>query len=499
MRSAASFLALPASLLFFISTAPSSVASHELQWPYNIPPHIKYYPEDEALVKRELAVQQRLQVQPALGVRKMSADPDEKFYLDYWSFDVSDDDHNFDSWTNTSASHLLHPCTPLHNNNTLPKSPRHVPLSFWNRSPFNKRDFQCPSGTNSCSAIGYPDSCCPTSETCQVVQDTGFGNIGCCPAGNTCAGSIASCSAGQTACPSNLGGGCCIAGYACQDVGCVYTGTATVLVTPSPSSTYRASTTTITLTTIITPSVPSASPTTVTLTTTVVPIPSPETSSSSIVTPTSSTKTITSIVHTTISNVETCSPGFKSCPISLGGGCCSTDRACGTGAVCPALSSTDTPNAPVRPTTDTTTTTAAATTITGVGCPTGFYACSAYYQGGCCQIGRDCAKTNCPAVASTTLVSGSGITIVAPTGNGISTANLATGACANGWQTCAASNGGGCCPGGYACGASCTGTASGIGGSVTGKEAPQSNAVSMSTRCLGRVALVGVVMVIALY
>ena len=429
----------------------------------------------------------------------MSADPDEKFYLDYWSFEGETDAHNFNSWTNTSSLRTLEPCVALHTNKSLPIASRHLPFSLWVRSLLDKRDFQCPSGTNACSAIGYPNSCCPTGETCQIVPDTGLGNVGCCPAGETCAGSLSSCSAGQTACPNNPGGGCCIAGYTCLDVGCVYTGTATVVITPVP-----ASTTTLTLTTVITPSVTSASPITVTSTTVLVPVPTTTSTSSSIYTTTttstsifistSSEYTTTSTTHTTINNEITCSSGYKSCPASLGGGCCPTDRACASGAYCPALSSTNTPNAPYRPTTDTTATTAASsisTTIAGAGCPTGFYACSAYYQGGCCQVGRDCSKTNCPTTASTTLVSGNGITIAAPTGNGISTAIL-SGVCATGWQSCAATDGGGCCPAGYACGTSCTATASGGGGSVTAKEAPQSGAISMhGTLRLGGIAVLG--------
>jgi progranulin len=477
-----SVFALPASLLLLIARAPVRVASQELEWPYNLPPHIKYYPQDEALVKREISLQQKLQQQPAVGVKKMSTNPDEKFYLDYWTFGPETDDHNFNSWTNASL-HELQPCTPLHNNKTLPKAPRNIPFSLWTRSPFDKGDFQCPSGTNACTAIGYPNSCCPTGETCQIVQDTGLGNVGCCPAGSTCAGSLSSCSAGQTGCPSDQGGGCCIAGYGCFEEGCVYTGTATVLVTPSPISTLIPSTTTLTITTVITPSVSSALPTTVTSTTVIVtePLPSSTFTSTSkvIIVPTSSSRTtVTSTIHTTVSNEGyTCSPGYKSCPASLGGGCCSTDRGCGA-EFCPALSSTNTPYPPVRGTTDTTTTTAAPTTIPGAGCPTGFYACSAYYQGGCCQVGRDCAKTNCPTSASTTLVSGSVATIVAPTGSGISTAIL-SGVCATGWRSCLSSNGGGCCPIGYSCGMDCTATASGGGGNVVGKEPPESNAMSV--------------------
>ena len=51
--------------------------------------------------------------------------------------------------------------------------------------------------------------------------------------------------------------------------------------------------------------------------------------------------------------------------------------------------------------------------------------------------------------------------MVAPTGTGV--VPVTTGAsCATGWFNCAAGEGGGCCPSGYACGVSCTATASGV-------------------------------------
>jgi hypothetical protein len=109
------------------------------------------------------------------------------------------------------------------------------------------------------------------------------------------------------------------------------------------------------------------------------------------------------------------------------------------------------------------------------GCPTGFYACSAYYLGGCCQTGRNCDTTSCPpASVSTTLVSGSTLTIVAPSGSGITApASVLTGSCAQGWATCSADLGGGCCPSGYQCGeVSCAAVATGGGGSNVGKMPP---------------------------
>lgn len=54
---------------------------------------------------------------------------------------------------------------------------------------------------------------------------------------------------------------------------------------------------------------------------------------------------------------------------------------------------------------------------------------------------------------------------MAPTGSGIGSVGvpLGSGSCAQGWLTCAADNGGGCCPSGYRCGQSCTATATGAG------------------------------------
>lgn len=107
---------------------------------------------------------------------------------------------------------------------------------------------------------------------------------------------------------------------------------------------------------------------------------------------------------------------------------------------------------PARPTSLTTAT--HATTSRNDVCPTGFYACSAVYHGGCCQTGRNCDTTSCPTVASTTVVS-NGVTVVEPVATGESGRS---GSCAGGWFECAAAEGGGCCPLGFACGASCTAT-----------------------------------------
>lgn len=99
-------------------------------------------------------------------------------------------------------------------------------------------------------------------------------------------------------------------------------------------------------------------------------------------------------------------------------------------------------------------------------CPTGFYACSAVYQGGCCQTGRDCDTTSCPAITTRTAVSdGKTIVVPSPTLTGDS------GRCAQGWFSCADTAGGGCCPTGFACGSSCAATA---GSTTIAKTPPES-------------------------
>lgn len=444
--------ALPASLLLLIATSSTRVSAHELQWPYNLPPHVKYYPEDEALVRRNVEIQQKLQHQPAAGVRKMSDDPGEMFFLDYWSFAPSVDEHTASCnktaaqidrlrspHANDSLTVSFGPPFPLHSDKETshsPVIPRNLRFPFFKRSYLDRRGFQCPNGTAACTALN-PNVCCAFGETCQTVQDsnTGLGSVGCCPDGETCGGSLSTCPSGYTSCPYYPGGGCCIPGYSCYDVGCVLSSTATVYVAPTVTST----------------SIPTSSPTT----------PS-----------TTVTKTTSSISTT---HSSTCASGSQSCPPLLGGGCCPKNMVCGSPTCLPRSSRTGSLVPPYRPTSVNTTTATTHSLIPGAGCPTGYYACSAFYPGRCCQIGRDCSQTSCPTTASTLVVNSNSLTIIAPSGSGI-TGNLAgvTGTCAYGWYTCANTGGGGCCPSGYECGTSCTATASGGQGNVVSKTTPSS-------------------------
>jgi hypothetical protein len=140
---------------------------------------------------------------------------------------------------------------------------------------------------------------------------------------------------------------------------------------------------------------------------------------------------------------------------------------------------------PVRPTTDSQTTVTAMTTASASAsspsvCPTGFYACSAVYQGGCCRVGRNCDTTSCPAPSSTIVVNSGGVTIVVPAST--STA----GSCASGWSGCAASLGGGCCPSGFLCGSSCTASVSGTATTTVAKSQPGNGAAGRNKQDLYR-------------
>ncbi|KAI9811584.1 MAG: hypothetical protein M1827_005333 [Pycnora praestabilis] len=449
----------------------------------------------------------------------MGDDEGEKFFMEYWQFDEfgtkdkqslhvvrqgSDEgvvvrrkisterlqrrseEEVLEGYANSSITYSFMPPFSLHTNEQMSFN------SKWRRFrgdhiwPLQKRAFECPTGTSNCSAIGRPNSCCAQSETCQLITDTGLGDVGCCGQGLTCSGQVTACETGTISCPNNPGGGCCITNYSCVDVGCVLNSTVTAVVIATPSTLTTTSITPLTTTTAST-------------------IPSSTTSAP----PT--TSTAAAAVAATIP----CSSGYQTCAASLGGGCCPTDRACGS-MECPALpgatsstsaSNTTDANPAVRPTsgadTVTTTTSAAMSTITGTACPTGFYACSAYYQGGCCRVGRDCAPTSCPTFASDTIITSDGVTVVAPSGAAGASVNMASSEpapssgtisatsaaagiattsasvvkgehCAAGWFSCAGSANGGCCPTGYTCGtATCSATVTGAGN--VGKIAPTEN------------------------
>lgn len=153
-----------------------------------------------------------------------------------------------------------------------------------------------------------------------------------------------------------------------------------------------------------------------------------------------------------------------------------SDRQCATGSRCPAKTTSGL-QPPDRPTSDTTSTyqteSSSSSSLPAGACPTGFYACKAFHQGGCCETDRDCDTTSCPPLGTTTVVNTDGVTVVAPTG--VAGADVPTGTCRSGWISCAASLSGGCCPTGYRCEVStCTADSSDVAGGF-GKIQPESS------------------------
>ncbi|ETS74874.1 hypothetical protein PFICI_13358 [Pestalotiopsis fici W106-1] len=267
------------------------------------------------------------------------------------------------------------------------------------------RDYSCPTNTESCESIGQPNYCCATGETCVEVEDQpDAGNVGCCPDGQTCGGTVGPCGSDSTACAAEVGGGCCISGFVCAQIGCIAS-TVTVITMTTTSSTVLSDSTAVT-TVVVTTS------------------PSIITTES---TSTSSTSTSSTIVSTSTASAT------------------DTDTTSTT---------TGTALPPWRPTSGSESNTI--TTTSADYCPTGFYACLATYGSGCCRTGRDCVTTSCPPISSTTITS-NGATIVVPASDVPTT--TATSTCASGWYLCGTAAGpvAGCCPSGYACGtASCT-------------------------------------------
>ncbi|KAI9819435.1 MAG: hypothetical protein M1832_003998 [Thelocarpon impressellum] len=471
------------SLLLLVSISGVQAATPAQQWPHNLAAHEKYWPEDGPNQRRDLSQQAPLH-KPAV-IKKMGGDEGEKFFMHYWEYESSQSvEAQVYHGGNTSErtlrpraeeyanSSMLLPFIPplrLHSQ-TSPNPHLERDRSFlsgrFGRS-LQQRDFKCPTGSADCADIGRPNTCCNQGEQCYIIPDTGFGDVGCCPPGKGCSGNLNNCDLGFTKCSDNLGGGCCIPKYVCVEIGCG----------PGPELASLLFTT-LTATTTKLSNPPTASP---------------------------STNTTSSTTTSARQSTTTCTSGFKSCPASLGGGCCREDRLCGA-AACPPTSAaspssgTVPPNAPVRPTGTTTAPSAPPSTVTGTDCPTGFYQCSAVYKGGCCRVGRDCDTASCPGTSST-LIASDGATVVvgggltAPPSSGPSTSASAaaatasgSGTCATGWFSCPASLSGGCCPSGFACGisncqATATATSGGpAGGSVTANVAKQSANAAVRTR-----------------
>ncbi|RKF74266.1 putative gpi anchored protein [Golovinomyces cichoracearum] len=377
----------------------------------NLKTFTTYRPKDYANRHKSSEKNTSKRVESArIGVMKMGLDEGEKFFPDYWLYEAARSvdhsrhsnlisrDNNGDSISNASMVPAFRAL--LQSDKESPENLEHgAKKDLESRSPasvlmkLQKRDFRCPIGTNDCSAIGYPNSCCPDSDTCFAIKDTGLGPVGCCRKGSNCGGTINECIAPNTGCSSSSGGGCCIRNYICARIGCTINPTMIV-------------STIVTVSTMISSS--------------------PETSIY--------TSISTLPIFTETSSTQSCHEGSNE------SGCISNSEG--------SIPGTATGDLPVRPTSFASPD--SSESLINSMCPTGFYACKAYHEGGCCRTGRNCEKTSCPPTISTSLVT-DGVTIVVPVGTGASTASP-SGTCAVGWSLCGADEGKGCCPSGWKCG-----------------------------------------------
>lgn len=239
----ATFQLMPASLLLLIATAPTSTRAINLPWPFDPITFWSGLRQEGAPVREGGASPVQSVARQPVALRKMSGDEGEMFFPEYWRFEAKDIDPILGfhipkprlrplkpstekavatGWANTTMQQPLQAPFPLHTNQQIDTPYLLGRINRWPRTIFslNKRDFQCPGDTSACSAINRPNSCCPTDTSCQLITDSGLGDVGCCGNGQSCSEQVSSCQQGYGSCSSNSGGGCCLPGYVCMDVGC---------------------------------------------------------------------------------------------------------------------------------------------------------------------------------------------------------------------------------------------------------------------------------------
>lgn len=161
----------------------------------------------------------------------MSDDEGEKFYFEYWQFE-SNSETNTGNASSPANLDLGARSLEESQDGSEFSTAQFLARSYMLTESFPglvdsglslrnlARDFKCPVGTNACLDINRSDRCCGVGDTCEVIQDTGHGTVGCCPKGQSCSRRVGSCQSGYTACSNELGGGCCIPGYECVEGGC---------------------------------------------------------------------------------------------------------------------------------------------------------------------------------------------------------------------------------------------------------------------------------------
>ena len=244
MKPRSSLSLVPLSLLLLITSWPAQTEAKDLPSPWPREPSFKMdLPSPVSHVDKGHSDPRKIaRGGEPVGVRKMSGDESEMFFMEYWQIDTKLGDADILSYRdrnrqiirnrgpdlvestalglqNASIPHILEAPFALHTERRTMSNPllRRLPQAL---SLLGERAFQCPSGTSDCSSISRPNSCCPSGETCQLITDSGQGDVGCCGQEQSCSQQVAGCQQGYSSCPGTQGGGCCIPGYVCVGVGC---------------------------------------------------------------------------------------------------------------------------------------------------------------------------------------------------------------------------------------------------------------------------------------
>ena len=235
---------IPASLLLFITTAPTVTQALDKPWPFGLGHFSKRKFGHELRRRGDETDTTHHIAQVPIAVRKMSNDQGEMFFPEYWHFEPEtngaskleldkrrhtphplgplEDESVVKDWVNASMPQPLQAPFALHTNRQLDTRPLfsrllHPPGAIFAR---DTRNFACPSGTSNCTSINRPYSCCAAGLVCQRTTDSGLGDVGCCEPGQVCGNEVSGCPEADLACPDSLGGGCCIPGSQCNGVGC---------------------------------------------------------------------------------------------------------------------------------------------------------------------------------------------------------------------------------------------------------------------------------------
>ena len=235
------FVVLPVSLLCNAAGWQAYATSTDPRpWANFLSPFRDNKALSERLDKNGVEMSKTISQRKATQVRKMSGNENEMFLPHFWTFEPAGDDvgegknlgkqdstafsdalnssvYSSLDWSNASVVYPLQAPFALHREDQIRKDPIFggIPRGLLRR----QSGFKCPSTSSDCSSIGRPNSCCSNGLVCQLIQDNGQGDVGCCAEGETCDGAV-QCAQGYSGCPGNNGGGCCLPGFECFGIGC---------------------------------------------------------------------------------------------------------------------------------------------------------------------------------------------------------------------------------------------------------------------------------------